>query len=180
MKLMAKTLIASISMMAATAYAANYQIDPAHSSVNFTAGHLGFSKTVGRFNQLSGTFSDTSGNESVKVEIDPASIDTNHSDRDDHLRSPDFFDVKQFPKMTFTSTGFTGNKLMGNLTMHGVTKPVTLDVNVIGEGEDPWGGYRKGFEASATLMRSDWGITYFIPGVPDQIELEIQVEGIRQ
>lgn len=180
MKLIAKTLIAGISFIAASAFAANYQIDPAHSSINFTAGHLGFSKTVGRFDQFSGTFSDTAGAASVSVEIDPASINTNHNDRDDHLRSPDFFDVKQYPRMTFTSTSFTGDTLTGNLTMHGVTRPVTLNVTEIGEGEDPWGGYRKGFEAVGKLNRSAWGITYFIPGVPDEIELEIHVEGIRQ
>lgn len=178
---MNKTLLAlTIAASVAAVQAADYQIDAGHSSVNFTAGHLGFSNTVGRFNEFSGAFSDTSGSESVTFEIQAASIDTNHEDRDKHLRSPDFFDVKQYPTIKFTSTSFTGDTLTGNLTMHGVTKPVTLDVTMIGEGNDPWGGYRKGYEATGTLMRSEWGIDYFIPGVPDEVELEIQIEGVRQ
>lgn len=178
---MKKSLLTAAVAFASTAVlAADYSIDLAHSSVNFTAGHLGFSKTVGRFNEFEGQFSDTAGSESVSFVIQANTIDTNHTDRDKHLRSPDFFDVKQYPTIEFSSTEFTGDSLTGELTMHGQTKTVTLAVTEIGEGEDPWGGYRKGYEATGTLNRSDWGITYFMPGVPDEVELEIQIEGVRQ
>ncbi|EAR09174.1 YceI family protein [Reinekea blandensis] len=171
---------AAVAVASTAVLADDYSIDLAHSSVHFTAGHLGFSKTIGRFNEFEGQFSDTAGSESVSITIQADSIDSNHTDRDKHLRSPDFFDVKQYPTITFTSTEFTGDTLTGELTMHGQTNTVTLDVNVIGEGEDPWGGYRKGYEATGTLVRSEWGIDYFLPGVPDEVELEIQIEGIRQ
>jgi polyisoprenoid-binding protein YceI len=172
--------VLTAGLVSAAASAADYTIDLSHSSVNFTAGHLGFSKTVGRFNEFEGTFTDTAGSETVALNITANSIDSNHADRDKHLRSPDFFDVKQYPYISFKSTEFTGATLTGELTMHGQTQSVVLDVTVIGEGEDPWGGYRKGYQATGTLNRSEWGITYFIPGVPDEIDIEIQIEGIRQ
>ncbi len=171
---------ALLTVTSGSLFAADYVIDITHSSVNFTAGHLGISKTVGRFNEFEGTFSDDASAEKVNVTIKTSSVDTNHEPRDKHLRSPDFFDVKQYPTMTFTSTSVADGKLTGDLTMHGKTKAVTLDLTVIGEGDDPWGGYRKGLQATGTINRSDWGITYFIPGVPDEVEIEIQVEGIRQ
>jgi len=171
---------AVISLMSVGAFAADFNIDPAHSSVNFTAGHLGFSNVVGRFNEFDGSFSDSGGSEKVSFTIQAASIDTNHVDRDKHLRSPDFFDAKQYPTIAFSSTSFEGNILEGDLTMHGKTNAVSFDISEIGEGNDPWGGFRKGYEATAVINRSDWGITYFIPGVPDTIEIEIQIEGIRQ
>ncbi len=177
-----KTFLAAAALVTSShvAFAADYVIDPAHSSVNFTAGHLGISKTVGRFNTFEGTFSDDASTGQATITIQADSIDTNHSDRDKHLRSPDFFDVKQYPTLTFKTSSFTGDSLVGELTMHGKTHPVTLALTIVGEGDDPWGGYRKGYEATATINRSDWGITYFIPGVPDEIEIEIQIEGIRQ
>jgi len=178
MNLLLKT--AAVSFVSVGAFSAQYNIDPAHSSVNFTAGHLGISKTMGRFNEFEGTFDDGDGSEAVTLIIKTDSIDTNHVDRDKHLRSPDFFDVKQYPSMEFKSTKFTGSELVGELTMHGKTQTVTLAVEVVGEGEDPWGGHRKGYEAKGVINRSEWGISYFIPGVPDAIEIEIQIEGIRK
>ena len=89
-------------------------------------------------------------------------------------------DVKQFPTLTFKSTKFEGDTLTGDLTIHGVTKPVSFEVKKIGEGKDPWGGYRAGFEAKTVIQRSDFGVTYFIPGVTDTTEIEVYVEGIRQ
>lgn len=175
-----KTSVAALAFAGSAAFAADYQIDVGHSSVNFTAGHLGFAYTAGRFNEFEGAFSDTAGSESVSVTIDASSIDTNHDERDQHLRSPDFFDVRQYPEITFQSTSFDGETLVGELTMHGKTGTVELDVELVGEGEDPWGGYRKGFVASGTLLRSEWDITYFLPAVPDEIEMVIHVEGIRQ
>ncbi|ETI61497.1 YceI family protein [Marinomonas profundimaris] len=179
MKIMTISALALVSSMT---MAADYKIDPAHSAVIFKIGHLGVSTTVGRFNEFEGTFSypegSHSGSASLTVKAD--SVDTNHEARDKHLRSPDFLDVKQFPSLTFKSTKFDGSTLTGDLTLHGVTKAVSFDVKKVGEGKDPWGGYRAGFEAKTTIQRSDFGVTYFIPGVTDTTEIEVNVEGIRQ
>lgn len=176
-------LLTSVAALISTsALAADYKVDPAHTFVTFKIGHLGISTTVGRFNELEGGFSlaDDAKSGSAEFTIQSASVDTNHEARDKHLRSPDFLDVKQFPTITFKSTSFNGEELTGDLTIHGVTKPVTFNVEQIGEGEDPWGGYRAGFEASTTIKRSEFGVSYFIPGVTDETELEVSVEGIRQ
>lgn len=174
--------ISALVLASSVTMAADYKIDPAHSAVTFKVGHLGVSTTPGRFNEFEGDFSysedKTSGSASFSIKT--ASVDTNHEARDKHLRSPDFLDVKQFPTLTFKSTQFDGNTLTGDLTLHGITKSVSFDVNQIGEGKDPWGGYRAGFEAKTVIQRSDFGITYFIPGVTDQTEIEVFVEGIRQ
>ncbi|MEJ2043298.1 MAG: YceI family protein [Reinekea sp.] len=177
-----KTILTAGAAIALTTsvYAADYKLDPSHTSANFTVGHMGFSKTTGRFDEIEGSFTDTAGSESVNVTIKASSIDSNFEPRDKHLRSPDFFDVKQYPTITFKSTSVTKDKLVGELTMHGKTKPVTLDLEMVGEGDDPWGGYRKGYSATGTIKRSEWGINYGIPGISDEIELVLHVEGIRQ
>ena len=174
--------ISALLLTSSLTMAADYKIDPAHSAVTFEIGHLGISTMVGSFKEFEGNFAyaedSKSGSASFTIKAD--SIDTNHDARDKHLRSPDFLDVKQFPSLTFKSTKFDGETLTGDLTLHGVTKTVSFDVDKVGEGKDPWGGYRAGFEASAEINRSDFGITYFIPGVSDKTEIDIYVEGIRQ
>lgn len=174
--------ISALILASSLTMAADYKIDPAHSAVVFKVGHLGVSTTVGRFNEFEGGFSYSedgkSGDATLTIKAD--SIDSNHDARDKHLRSPDFLDVKQFPTLTFKSTKFEGNTLTGDLTLHGITKPVSFDVKKIGEGKDPWGGYRAGFEAKTVIQRSDFGVSYFIPGVTDKTEIEVYVEGIRQ
>lgn len=178
-----KALLLTTAVIASTStFAADYQIDPAHSAVTFEVGHLGVSRTLGRFNEFEGSFTygEDGKSGSASLTIQAASVDTNHEARDKHLRSPDFLDVKQFPTLTFKSTSFDGKELKGDLTIHGVTKPVSFEVEKVGEGKDPWGGYRAGFEASTTIKRSDFGVSYFIPGVTDETELDIFVEGIRQ
>lgn len=188
MKTLSLTLAAvSVAALSATASAETYQIDLAHSAVTFETGHLGVSRLPGRFNEFTGTYTWSNSNPSenaVEIEIQTASIDTNHTDRDKHLRSPDFFNAKQYPTITFTSTGYEGDEnggvLTGELTMHGVTQTVEWNVEKTGEGDDPWGGYRQGFVASTELMRTDFGIDYFVPSVPDETELTIFIEGIRQ
>ncbi|MFB9885806.1 YceI family protein [Balneatrix alpica] len=180
-------VFSAIASFGSLAYAADYSIDAGHSTVQFVIGHLGVSQTIGRFNTFSGDFSfdnDNPSAASVTLMVDTASIDTNHEKRDEHLASPDFLDVKQFPEMTFKSTAYEGTaeagKLTGELTLHGVTKSVTFDVQKIGEGNDPWGGYRAGFNAQTTLNRSEFGITNFIPGVSDETQVNIFIEGIRK
>lgn len=165
--------------------AADYVIDKKgqHAFVNFKASHLGYSFIIGRFNDFSGSFSHDAANaesSKAKVTINTKSIDTNHAERDKHLRSADFFEVTKYPTITFESTGYKassgGDKLMGNLTIRGITKPVTIDVKHIGEGKDPWGGYRSGFQGDVKVKASDYGM----PDWVGEVEISLNVEGVRQ
>lgn len=169
------------------ANAADYKIDTngMHGFVQFRVSHMGFSVLGGNFNKFEGTFSwdkDNPSASAAEVTINTASIDTNHTDRDKHLSSPDFLNVEKFPTATFKSTGFegdaSGGKLMGDFTLNGVTKPVTLVVTSVGEGKDPWGGYRAGFTGETTLNGADFGYTSQM--FPKSIDISVSVEGIRQ
>jgi polyisoprenoid-binding protein YceI len=184
----AAALVVVALALSASAQATSWIIDPNHSSVGFSIRHL-FSKVPGAFDKFSGTIDYDPANPtaaSVKVEIDPASIDTKTQKRDDHLRSPDFFDVAKFPAMTFQSTKVTkgeGNALAveGNLTMHGVTKPVTLAVTFLGAGP-AMGGQRAGFEATTKIDRKDFGIIWnktLDSGtlLGDDVDIAIGIEG---
>ena len=171
---------------AETARPGDYKIDPAHTSVTFTIGHLGISRLSGRFNTVAGNMKLAPGkNSSVSVSIDTASIDTNHKKRDDHLRSPDFFNARQFPKMTFHAEGIELNdaspqRIDGTLSLHDKTRPVTLMVEAVGAGKDPWGGYRAGYTATTTLKRSDFGMN-FMPGeIADEVAITLNIEAIKQ
>ena len=177
----------SLAGMGTVASAADYEIDTAHSFIEFRIKHLGYSWLYGRFNRFSGELSydpaDPSANR-ISVSIDPASIDTNHAERDKHLRNPDFLDVEKYPDAGFESTGYTGDAesgtLEGMLTLHGVTKPISIDLRKIGEGKDPWGGYRAGFIGTVTLTRKDFGIDYNLGPASETMELELGIEGIRK
>jgi polyisoprenoid-binding protein YceI len=166
-----KSLAAAALMFAAlsfagAAHATTWLIDTNHSSVGFTVRHF-FAKVPGNFDKFSGSVEFDPANPaaaSVKVDIDPASINTKTEKRDNHLRSADFFDVVKFPTMGFQSTKVTkgeGDKfnVEGNLTMHGVTKPVTLAVTFLGSGP-AFGGQRSGFEATTRINRKDFGINW--------------------
>lgn len=168
------------------ALADSYTLDPAHTYPNFTVSHLGFSTMHGRFGKTSGTLTmdREKGTGSVEVVIDTASVDTGFKKRDDHLRSPDFFNAVEFPQITFKSTKVSfagkGAKVEGNLTMKGVTKPVTLDVASINCGVHPFSKKDVcGFDATATIKRSDFGITYGTPAIGDEISLDIEVEAVK-
>lgn len=169
------------------AFAADYEIDPSHSFVQFRVQHLGYSWMVGRFNAVSGKLSyDTAKPEAsaIEVSVDTTSIDSNWAERDKHLRSGDFLDVGAHPKATFKSTGYKGDanggKLSGVLSLHGVEKPIELDIKKIGEGQDPWGGYRAGFHGTYLMTRKDFGISYDLGPASNTVELEIGIEGIRK
>nr|WP_315972442.1 YceI family protein [Amphritea japonica] len=176
--------------LATTAQAADYTIDTkgAHASINFRVSHLGYSWLEGRFNEFGGQFSYDEANPSaanVSVEINTASVDSNHAERDKHIRSEDFLDVKTYPKANFKSTSFTANAdgtavLNGDLTLHGVTKAVVLLVSKIGEGQDPWGGYRAGFTGTTEFKMKDFGITKNLGPASETVYMELHVEGIRQ
>ena len=177
----------SLGSMGTAAPAADYEIDAGHSFIEFRIKHLGYSWLYGRFNRFSGEFShdpaDPSANR-ISVSIDPASVDTNHAERDKHLRNPDFLDVEKYPDAGFESTGYTGDAesgtLEGMLTLHGVTKPISIDLRKIGEGKDPWGGYRAGFIGTVTLTRKDFEISYNLGPASETMELELSIEGIRK
>lgn len=183
-------LILLLFAMAPAVPAADYVIDTkgAHASINFRIKHLGYSWLIGRFNKFEGSFSYDEKNPAasrVKVTIDTASIDSNHAERDKHLRSNDFLDTSKYPTAEFVSTSFEeqgdGKALLkGNLTLHGVTKQVTIEVKQIGAGADPWGGYRRGFLGTTSLALKDFGITYNLGPASQEVELTLSVEGIRK
>jgi polyisoprenoid-binding protein YceI len=169
-----------------------YALDAAHTDVGFSVRHLMVSKTKGRFSGVTGTITiaDEPTDSSVEVEIDVASIDTRDDKRDGHLRSADFFDVEQFPTMTFRSTAVRplgGERwaVDGDLTVHGVTRLVGLEVTFEGAARDPWGGERLGFTARAEVDREDFGLswnqTLETGGVliGKAAKLEIEAEAVR-
>ena len=171
------------------AVAAEYEIDieGMHAAIQFRIIHLGYSVLTGRFNDFGGSFTwdkDNPGASSVNVTIQTASLDSNHAERDKHLREADFLDVEKYPEATFKSTNYKGDasagKLDGILTLHGVSKPITIDIEFIGEGDDPWGGYRAGFEGNVTLRRSDFGMMYDLGPRSDEMELDLYIEGVRK
>jgi len=173
--------------------AAEYKVDKGHTTVSFKIRHL-FTNVAGRFDDFDGvvTFDPAAfADSTVSGTIQVASINTNNEKRDTHLRAPDFFDVEKYPTITFKSTKVTdideakkSAKLHGNLTMHGVEKPIVLDVAYLGTGKDPWGNTRGGFVASTTLNRKDFGITWnetlesggLLLG--EEVEVEINFEGM--
>lgn len=169
-----------------------WNLDPTHTEIGFVVRHL-MSKVRGKFETFEGslTTADDITASSVQVEVDLSSINTGTADRDNHLRSSDFFDVESHPKMTFVSTGVVQKSdedyvVTGDLTIKGVTKPVELIVEFLGEGGDPWGGTRVGVEASGVISRKEFGIDFNIPVqgdkvmIGDKITLAINAEAVLQ
>lgn len=173
----------------------SWDIDPAHSSVQFAVRHMMVSNVRGEFTKVSGTVqidSQDHTRSSVQVVIDAASISTRDEQRDQHLRSPDFLDVANFPTIEFRSTRVTRDsngalKLAGNLTIHGVTKEIVLDVeDGASELRDPWGNTKRGASATTKLNRKDFGLQWnlaletggFVVG--DQLKIEIDVELLKK
>lgn len=180
---------ASLALTGMPAQAADYTIDTQgqHAFINFKISHLGYSWLYGRFNNFSGAFTwDPSKPEAsqINVKIDPASVDSNHAERDKHLRGEDFLAVNTYPSASFTSTHIDtldNNRLAvtGNLTLHGVTKEVVIDAAFIGEGNDPWGGYRAGFEGTTKLRLTDFDINAELGPQAEEVTLILSIEGIR-
>ena len=146
-----------------------WNLDPAHSSIEFVARHLMVTKVRGGFGSFSGTIeiADNPTESVIDIEVDMGSVTTGSSDRDGHLTSPDFFDVENHPKMTFVSTSIIdkgdGYQVTGDLTVKGVTKPMTLDVEYLGVMTDPWGNAKAAFSATGEVNREDWGLTWNAP-----------------
>lgn len=177
-------------LVGATEAADTYKLDPVHSNIVFATDHMGFAKMIGQFQEFDGTFTfDGNSAEGVTVEVvvKTASIDTDHEARDKHLTSPDFFNAQEFPEMTFKSTSVepTGDntaKLTGELTLLGVTKPITLDVTFNKADANPMDPnvFIAGFSAKGTLKRSDFGMQYGQGAIGDEVMLWIEAEGHRQ
>jgi polyisoprenoid-binding protein YceI len=185
LRLLGIALVASLASNASMA--ADYTVDLSHAFIQFRISHLGYSVLAGRFNDFSGDFSwdkENPASSAININVKTASIDTNWAERDKHIRGTDFLDVEKFPEAAFKSTKYTGDatggKLDGELTLHGVTKPVTLDVSAVGQGDDPWGGYRAGFRATTTINRTDFGISYDLGPAANTMEFDLFVEGIRK
>lgn len=189
-----KSLVAA-AVLGAIAYApaaeaAEYVIDTkgAHASINFRIKHLGFSWLTGRFDKFSGTFAFADKNpeaSKVRVEIDTASVNSNHGERDKHLRSADFLETDKFPTATFESTSvkMSGDgkaEIAGKFTMRGITKDIVISAERVGGGSDPWGGYREGFTGTTKLVLSDFAIKKDLGPAAKEVELTLEVEGIRQ
>lgn len=168
--------------------AAEYTVDLSHSFIQFRTKHLGYSWLPGQFNKFEGTMNyDPAagpGVQSISLTIDMASVDTNWAARDKHLRSADFLNVAKYPTATFKSTSFEGGaeggKLTGDLTLHSVTKTISFNVTKIGEGKDPWGGYRAGFEGKYNLKRAEFGMGYNLGPAAEIIELHLMIEAIKK
>jgi len=188
-------ILAVLVFTAPNVFAAVYDVDPNHTTVSFKIRHL-FSKVEGRFGKFQGTFEYTPGRPDTwktSGTIDVTSIDTNVPKRDEHLRSPEFFDVEHFPSIEFRSVKVTqldaaDGKVegVGLITIHGVEKPIQIAVELHGEGKDPWGQTRLGFTATTKLNRTDFGLTWnkaveagkLLLG--DEVEITIEVEGVKR
>jgi polyisoprenoid-binding protein YceI len=170
-----------------------WTVDPAHSSVGFAVRHAGIATIRGEFTRFEGTLevSDDLSTAHATGSVEVASVFTNEPQRDEHLRSPDFFDAEQYPNISFTSTqiepgGDTSFRVVGNLTLHGVTKEIVLDGSVQGTEVDPFGNQRVGLELHGELSRGDYGMGFNMPlasgglFVSDRVKLTIDISAIRQ
>ena len=180
--------VALISAFVVSANAADtFKLDSVHSFVLFSVQHLGIANTYGRFNDISGVVvfdKDNPSKSSVELSVKVESLDTNNSIRDRSLKSPDFFDAKQFPTMTFKSTKVEGSgdtlKVSGDLIIHGVTKPMTVDFKKGGEGKGVFGEMRGGGETRFTIKRSDFGMNFQQGAVGDEVNITLSLEGIKK
>jgi len=190
MKIRAIILMALMSSMASSVYAADYELDPTHTSVAFKVRHL-LANVNGTFDKVEGKFSYTPNKpEEWKVEakIQTDSINTRQEQRDNHLKSADFFDVAHYPEITFKSTKVTDfkkdhAKLHGLLSLHGVEKEVVMDIEILGLEKDPWGNELAGFSATITINRKDFGLTWNQLAesgkllVGEEVQITLDVEG---
>jgi polyisoprenoid-binding protein YceI len=196
MNSMKKTLATAIAFGALSlgslpALADTYVIDTkgAHASINFKVAHLGYSWLTGRFNDFSGEFTYDPKNltaSSIQVTINTNSVDSNHAERDKHLRSADFLNVEKFPTATFVSKQIVPDDdgdefdIIGDLTLNGVTKSIKIEVEKVGEGKDPWDGYRIGFEGETEILMKDFNIKMDLGPASQKVKLELHIEGIKK
>lgn len=190
-KILAGLALSSAALLSLPALADDYTIDTkgAHASINFAIKHLGYSVLTGRFDKFEGEFSyDPAKPEasSINVKIDTGSVNSNHAERDKHLRSKDFLNVEKFPTSSFVSKKFAVGPdknsfvITGDFTLNGVTKSITINASKVGEGKDPWGGYRAGFEGSTELKLKDFNIATSLGPASETVKLNLNVEGLKK
>jgi polyisoprenoid-binding protein YceI len=187
---MKKLIILLLFVLTPLAQAADYDIDikGQHAFVQFKIQHLGFSWLYGRFDTFDGSFTydeNSPEKSSIQMTVQTNSVNTNHAERDKHLRSDDFLNVSDHPTAQFTSSSFTptteGHGTMtGDLTINGVTNEVELDVQFVGAGDDPWGGHRRGYQATTEISLSDFKIKRSLGPASEQLYLTVSVEGIKK
>lgn len=190
MKLKHMAVLPLFMITAANAAPETYVIDTkgAHASIEFRTLHLGYSWLTGRFNEFSGEFTFDEENpaaNSIKVDINVDSIDSNHAERDKHLRAAKYLNTSEFPDASFVSTSITPQadgtyEVKGNFTLHGVTKEISFNAKQTGTGDDPWGGYRRGFEAETEITYADYGYTFDLGPATKTAIIRLYLEGIRQ
>ncbi len=186
----AVAMTGAVMLAASAAQADSYAIDTegAHAFISFEIPHLGYSWLSGRFNTFDGSFEydpEKPEASSIQVTIDTASVDSNHAERDKHLRSEDFLYVKEFPEAKFVSkriepAGEGKAKVIGDLTLRGVTREITIDAEHVGGGKDPWGGYRQGFRGTTSFALKDFGIPKDLGPASQRVDMTLDVEGIRK
>jgi len=167
--------------------AQTYQIDPVHSSLVFRVKHMDTAFVYGMFTSMKGTVIVDEANparSSINIEVDANSVNTNNQQRDNHLRSPDFFNTRQFPTITFKSTevrrvNANTVQVRGDLTMRGVTRPITANVTLTGKGKNAQGRDIIGFETTFTIRRSEFGIRYGLPSLGDEVRVTLSIEAMR-
>ena len=176
-------------VFSSVAYSAEtYKLDPVHTSIIFRVKHLGTAYAYGRINGPSGSFvfdESSPSKSAIEIQAEAKNVDTAVEKRDNHLRSPDFFNAGEHPLVTFKSKSVkklseNTYEVSGDFTLLGKTRPITVEVQATGGGKDPWGNFRRGFETSFSIKRSDYGMGFMIGGVSDEVNLTVSVEGIRQ
>ena len=185
----AVSVLGLLAIFTVSAYAAEtYKLDPAHTSVVYRVKYSGVTFVYGRFNGPTGTFvfDETSpAKSSIDMQVDAKNIDTAVEKRDNHLKSPDFFNAAEHPLVTFKSTSVKKidsdtYQVSGNLTLLGKSRQLTVTAKQTGSGKDPWGNFRRGFETSFSIKRSDFGMDFMLGGVSDEVGITVSVSGIRQ
>jgi polyisoprenoid-binding protein YceI len=181
-------ILSVVALNTASFAADTYNIDPVHSTAFFKVGHLGIGFVRGGFTDIAGTIvmdKKTPVSSSIEVTIKIDSIFTNNTKRDEDLKSANYFDAATYPTMGFKSVKvrkLKGNKveITGNFTLHGVTKPIKIVAQYLGEGKDPWGGYRVAFASDFSILRSDYNMTQFIPMAGDKVDISLIFEGVKK
>ena len=181
-------LVAVAPFSGAALAAETYKLEPTLTSVVFRAKYQGVTFAYGRFNGPTGSFvfdESTPANSFIEVKLNAKDVDTAVEKRDQHLKSPDFFDAAEYPLVTFKSTsvkkvGGDAYEVTGKLTMLGKTKQITVNANHTGSAKDPWGNFLRAFETSFTIKRSEFGMNFMLNGVDDEVSITVSATGIRQ
>ncbi len=170
--------------------AAKYKIDiqGMHASINFKISHLGTSWLIGRFDKFEGEFeydAKNPNNSKITMKVVTSSVNTNHAERDSHIRAHGLLKTDKYPEATFVSESFNLDEngkgtVTGKFTLHGVEKNITVPIQKIGEGNDPWGGYRVGFEGTMSITLKDYGMNKYLGKSSTTLELNVVIEGVRQ